>query len=113
MNIHHGGAESPEKICFAPPCSSGWPLDNSIRACMSRCMKTITLDDEAYQRLRSWKRSPADSFSKVVKRVVPEAGTLGAMALFVEERHSSDPKRDEILEKTVEDRSSGKTDPWT
>jgi predicted CopG family antitoxin len=80
---------------------------------MNRYMKTITLDEEAYQRLKSWKRSPDDSFSKVVKRVVPEAGTLGAMARFVEERRSPDPKRDVILEKTVEDRSSEKADPWT
>lgn len=43
---------------------------------------------------------------------MPEAGTLGAMALFVEEKRFDDPKRDAILEETVEDRSSEKADPW-
>jgi len=39
-------------------------------------MKTITLTDEAYQRLIVWKESPKDSFSKVVERVVPARGNL-------------------------------------
>jgi predicted CopG family antitoxin len=76
-------------------------------------MKTITLDDEAYRRLKSWKRSSGDSFSKVVKRVVPEAGTLGALVHFVEERRVIDSKRDVILEETIEDRAKEKADPWT
>jgi predicted CopG family antitoxin len=80
---------------------------------MNSSMKTITLDEEAYRRLKNWKRSPGDSFSRVIKRVVPEAGTLGAMARFVEENRGVDPERDAILEKTVETRSSEKPDPWT
>lgn len=39
-------------------------------------MKTITLTEEAYQRLGAWKESPKDSFSKVVERVVPSRGAL-------------------------------------
>ena len=42
-------------------------------------MKTITLTDEAYKRLKDLKDRPGDSFSKVVLRVVPEKGTLGQM----------------------------------
>jgi predicted CopG family antitoxin len=75
-------------------------------------MKTITLDDEAYQRLLSWKRSKGDSFSKVVKRVVPEAGSLGALADFVSRREPSG-EQDAILERTVEERGTDKQDPWT
>ncbi len=47
--------------------------------CMHECMKTITLTDDAYERLLSWKQSPKDSFSSVVIRLVPPRGTLGQL----------------------------------
>ena len=84
----------------------------NFRACMNCYMKTITLDEESYSRLKSWKRESGDSFSKVVKRVVPRAGTLEAMVGFAQKR-VIDPKRDKILESTVEARSPRKEDPWT
>ena len=80
---------------------------------MNGCMKTITLDEDAYMRLRSWKRQSGDSFSAVVKRVVPRAGTLEAMARFAVERAPSLNERDELLESTIEQRSATKHDPWT
>jgi predicted CopG family antitoxin len=76
-------------------------------------MKTITLDEDAYERLKSWKRQGSDSFSAVVKRVVPRAGTLEAMARFAAERAASADGRDELLESTIENRQSAKHDPWT
>lgn len=88
-------------------------LDLQIRVCMNKCMKTITLDEDAYERLKSWKRQSGDSFSAVVKRVVPRAGTLEAMARFAVERAASSGERDELLESTVENRPSTKHDPWT
>jgi predicted CopG family antitoxin len=75
-------------------------------------MKTITLDEEAYRRLLAWKRAKGDSFSKVVMRVVPEAGTLGAMAQFAA-RRTPPADRDVILEESVGERTSAKHDPWT
>jgi predicted CopG family antitoxin len=79
---------------------------------MNGCMKTITLDEEAYERLKSWKRRGGDSFSAVVKRVVPRAGTLEAMARFAVERAPGADQRDELLESTLQNRPSAKPDPW-
>ncbi len=42
----------------------------------TRDMKTITLSDAAYERLRAWKTG-GESFSQVVLRVVPKRGTFG------------------------------------
>lgn len=42
-------------------------------------MKTITLSEEAYERLKSWKSAPSESFSKVVLKAVPKRGTAGDM----------------------------------
>ena len=42
----------------------------------ARTVKTITITDEAYDRLKAWKAGE-DSFSRVVLRVVPKRGTFG------------------------------------
>lgn len=42
----------------------------------TRDMKTITLSDAAYERLRAWKTG-GESFSQVVLRVVAKRGTFG------------------------------------
>jgi len=42
-------------------------------------MKTITLTDEAYDRLKEWKKEGKDSFSSVVLRLVPKYGTLAEL----------------------------------
>jgi len=75
-------------------------------------MKTITLDDEAYALLKAWKRKPKDSFSAVVKKVVPRPGTLAAMLNYVETQPSTDAEADERMEQAVSVRSSTKADPW-
>jgi predicted CopG family antitoxin len=76
-------------------------------------MKTITLDEAAYSRLKSWKKAPSESFSSVVKRVLPEPGSLGAFLAFVERRGTAHRADNDILEEVVESRASAKTDPWT
>ena len=47
--------------------------------CYHAAMKTLTLTDEAYERLRDWKTGANDSFSTVVMRMVPKRGTLAEM----------------------------------
>ena len=75
-------------------------------------MKTITLDDIAYCRLKSWKRSSNESFSSVVKRVLPEPATLGAFLNFVETHQTRSLPSNAVLEEAVENCSSAKQDPW-
>lgn len=76
-------------------------------------MKTITLDEVAYHRLKAWKRGAGESFSSVVKRIIPEPGTLGAFLSFVEGNQTSQAPGNDLLEQTVDDRSAAKHDPWT
>lgn len=80
---------------------------------MHEHMKTITLDEEAYGRLKSWKRGTSESFSSVVKRVLPPPGSLGAFLAFVERRGTATKPGNEVLEAAVEARTGAKSDPWT
>ena len=76
-------------------------------------MKTITLDDVAYERLKAWKKGRGESFSSVVKRVIPEPGTLGAFLGFAEVNQTQALAANEVMEQSVEERSPAKEDPWT
>jgi predicted CopG family antitoxin len=42
-------------------------------------MKTISLTEDAYERLKSWKSPEWDSFSKVVLQMIPKKGTAADM----------------------------------
>jgi predicted CopG family antitoxin len=76
-------------------------------------MKTITLDDVAYSRLKAWKTGSKESFSSVIKRVLPEPGTLGALLNFVEFNATHQLPGNDLMEASVEARSAAKSDPWT
>ena len=76
-------------------------------------MKTITLDETAYERLKAWKRGRGESFSSVVKRIVPAPGTLGAFLGFTEAHHTAGLPGNDVLEATVEEKPVRKEDPWT
>lgn len=75
-------------------------------------MKTITLDDEAYTRLKAWKRKGSESFSQVVKRVVPAPGSLAAFVGYVERFQTDRLPGNDALEAAVELRTAEKSDPW-
>ena len=65
-------------------------------------MKTITLTDEAYQRLIVWKENPKDSFSKVVERVVPARGNLQNVMSAWETLPPLSAKQFEAIEKGLQ-----------
>ena len=50
--------------------------------------------------------------ARVVKRIIPEPGTLGAYVSFIETHVPTDSVRDEIMEKSINERSTAKADPW-
>ena len=64
-------------------------------------MKTITLTDEAYQRLASWKGEQRVSFSKVVLSVVPKKGTMGQILEDVKALPSLSSKQTKVMEEAA------------
>jgi predicted CopG family antitoxin len=76
-------------------------------------MKTITLDEVAYERLKAWKKGSRESFSSVVKRVIPEPGTLGAFLSHVQAAGNRNHAKDDLMEEAINERSETKEDPWT
>lgn len=76
-------------------------------------MKTITLDDEAYSLLKMWKTSNKESFSKVIKKVVPAPGTLGALLSFINEKGTDQLSGNDLMEETINTRPPAKYDPWS
>ncbi len=76
-------------------------------------MKTITLDELAYERLKAWKRDSRESFSSVVKRVMPVPGTLGALLDFVVANGTEKLPGSDLMENSIGKRSPVKEDPWS
>jgi predicted CopG family antitoxin len=64
-------------------------------------MKTITLTDDAYQRLLAWKADPKESFSKVVLKVVPKRGTLADLAAAMDKLPDLDDRQARLMEESV------------
>ena len=75
-------------------------------------MKTMTLDEVAYSRLKAWKRGSKESFSQVVRRLLPEPGTLASFVNFTETRHTARLSGNEMMDVSLEQRSTAKSDPW-
>ena len=65
-------------------------------------MKTISLDEDAYNRLEAWKQATSESFSSVIKRAVPPRGSLGAFLAFVERRATATKPGNDVMEAAVE-----------
>lgn len=78
-------------------------------------MKTITLTDEAYQRLKDWKEGERDSFSNVVLRVVPKRGTLADMLESFKRLPPLSDEQAKTMSQAVSWANDWKNycDPWT
>ncbi|MGH8191399.1 MAG: antitoxin VapB family protein [Rhodanobacteraceae bacterium] len=61
-------------------------------------MKTITLTDQAYERIAALKTSPKDSFSKVILRAVPKRGTAAQMLKGIRKLPPLTPKQARLME---------------
>jgi len=80
------------------------------------CMqKTITLTDEAYERLLLWKEPPKESFSRDVLKKVPKRGTLGDLAEAIQKLPPLDEDQVKIMEETIAEGNNwdNSRDPWT
>lgn len=66
------------------------------------CVKTITLSEDAYQRLAVWKEE-GDSFSKVVLRYVPKKGTIGDLKQVASEWPALTEAQSRVMEETLKE----------
>ena len=78
-------------------------------------MKTITLTEDAYERLRSWKDRRLNSFSKVILAKVPKKGTLSDLAAEIEKLPPLTAEQARVMEDTVQWANDWRNqrDPWT
>ena len=78
-------------------------------------MKTISLTDDAYERLLSWKESSKESFSSVVLKIVPKRGTLADLASEIDKLPPLTDEQAGVMEDAVKqaDKWSNYRDPWT
>lgn len=78
-------------------------------------MKTITLSEEAYQRLKSWKTASSESFSKVVLKTVPKRGTAGDMDRAFDALPKLTPRQAAAIDAEAGWADDWRTcpDPWT
>lgn len=65
-------------------------------------MRTISLDEDAYYRLKAWRQAASESFFSVVKRAVPPRGSLGAFLAFVERRATATKSGNDVMKTAVE-----------
>lgn len=77
-------------------------------------MKTITLTDQAYERIAALKTSPKDSFSKVILRVVPKRGTGAQMLDGIRKLPPLTSAQAKAMDAALADQRNPKRwrDPW-
>lgn len=85
-----------------------------MHSCIHETVKTITLTDEAYERLKAWKESPKESFSQVVLKSVPKRGTAADMEEAFKKLPPLTEEQARIMEETIAWANDWKNqrDPW-
>lgn len=78
-------------------------------------MKTITLSDQAYERLKAWKEESHESFSQIVLKKVPKRGTLGHLLEHIQRLPPLSDEAEKAMRESVADGKDwkGQEDPWT
>lgn len=78
-------------------------------------MKTITLTEDAYERIAALKTSPKDSFSRVILRVVPKRGTASQMLAAVAELPKLTAAQEKKMRAVAAEHNdwANVRDPWT
>ncbi len=78
-------------------------------------MKTITLTDEAYERIATLKTSPKDSFSKVILRCLPKRGTAAQLLAAASRLPPLSEAEARAMEEVASENNDWKNwrDPWT
>ena len=61
-------------------------------------MKTITLTNQAYERINALKISPNESFSKVILRCIPKRGTAAQMLKDVRNLPPMTPRQAKLMQ---------------
>lgn len=66
--------------------------------------KTVSLSEEAYERLKNWKKSDDESFSSVILRAIPKIRTPEEVdEIIAGIGHISDEDADKMMEAIEED----------
>jgi predicted CopG family antitoxin len=78
-------------------------------------MKTITITEEAYDRLKTWKNKQLDSFSKVILAKIPKKGTLADLGVQMDKLKPLSDADTRCIEETFAWANAWKNqrDPWT
>ena len=78
-------------------------------------MKTITITEEAYARLKTWNDKRLDSFSKVILAKIPKKGTLADLGVQMDRLKPLSDADARRIEETVAWANAWKNqrDPWT